>query len=117
MTDDPAEVEYAWNRAVIVSTTHFICGLMYVMSNTMRGLGKSTSAMIVCLSGSCLFRILWVNTVCRYVNTPTALYWVYPVSWVLTFGIFMVMYFPAMRKIQRKLSNQVALDIKGANDI
>lgn len=103
MTDDPAEVEYAWNRAVIVSSTHFICGLMYVMSNTMRGLGKSTSAMIVCLSGSCLFRILWVNTVCRFINTPAALYWVYPVSWVLTFAIFMVMYFPAMRKIERKL--------------
>ena len=117
MTDDPAEVEYAWNRAVIVSTTHFICGLMYVMSNTMRGLGKSTSAMIVCLSGSCLFRILWVNTVCRFVNTLEALYWVYPVSWVLTFGIFMVMYFPTMRKIQRKLANQVALDTKDANDI
>lgn len=104
MTDNPAEVEYAWNRALIVSTTHFICGLMYVMSNTMRGLGKSTSAMIVCLSGSCLFRILWVNTVCRFVNTPEALYWVYPVSWVLTFGIFMAMYFPVVRKLERKLS-------------
>lgn len=117
MTDDPAEVEYAWNRAIIVSTTHFICGLMYVMSNAMRGLGKSTSAMIVCLSGSCLFRILWVNTVCRYVNTPAALYWVYPVSWVLTFGIFMAMYFPTMSKLQRKLANQVALDTKGVNEI
>lgn len=106
MTDDPAEVEYAWNRAVIVSSTHFICGLMYVMSNAMRGLGKSTSAMIVCLSGSCLFRILWVNTVCRFVTTPEALYWVYPVSWVLTFAIFIVMYFPTIRRLERKLQSE-----------
>ncbi len=109
MTDNPAEVEYAWNRAVIVSTTHFICGLMYVMSNTMRGLGKSTSAMVVCLSGSCLFRILWVNTVCRFVNTPAALYWVYPVSWVLTFAIFLIMYFPTLKRVSAKLNASVAL--------
>lgn len=110
MTDNPAEVEFAWRRAVIVSSTHFICGLMYVMSNAMRGLGKSTSAMIVCLSGSCLFRILWVNTVCRFVTTPEALYWVYPVSWVLTFGIFLIMYFPVIRRVQRRIEAETAAD-------
>ena len=76
----------------------------------MRGLGKSTSAMIVCLSGSCLFRILWVNTVCRFVTTPEALYWVYPVSWVLTFGIFLIMYFPVIRRVQRRIEAETAAD-------
>lgn len=103
ISDDPVVLDYAWNRLLITSTTYFLCGLMDVMSNVMRGLGKTTTAMVVSVSGSCLFRILWVNTVCRYVTTPEALYWVYPVSWALTFAIYVVMYFPTMRRVERKL--------------
>lgn len=107
MAKDPAEVDFAWTRLLILGTTYFTCGLMEIMSYTMRGLGKSTLAMIVSLSGSCLFRILWVQTVCRLVPTIEALYWVYPVSWVLTFVIFIPIYFPTMRRIQRRLDAEV----------
>lgn len=107
MTDDPIEIEYAWGRLIILATTYFTCGLMDVMSNTMRGLGKSTLAMIVSLSGSCLFRILWINTVCRFITTPEALYWVYPVSWVLTFCIFVAIYFPTIRRVERKMQTEL----------
>lgn len=103
MTKEPAEVKYAWNRMLITATTYFLCGLMEVMSYSMRGLGKSTLAMVVSLSGSCLFRIVWVHTVCRWVNTPAALYWAYPASWFLTFAIFVVMYSPTMKKLTKKL--------------
>lgn len=111
MTDDLLEIEYAWGRLIILATTYFTCGLMDVMSNTMRGLGKSTLAMIVSLSGSCLFRILWINTVCRFVHTPEALYWVYPVSWVLTFAIFLAIYFPTIKKVSAKIENERENDI------
>lgn len=104
MTDVPEEVEFAWNRLLILGTTYFTCGLMEIMSYTMRGLGKSTLAMIVSLSGSCLFRIVWIYTVCRLVPTIDALYWVYPVSWVLTFVIFIPIYFPTMQRIQRRIA-------------
>ena len=111
MTDELLEIEYAWGRLIILATTYFTCGLMDVMSNTMRGLGKSTLAMIVSLSGSCLFRILWINTVCRFVHTPEALYWVYPVSWVLTFAIFLAIYFPTIKKVSAKIENERESDI------
>ncbi|MCM1533623.1 MAG: MATE family efflux transporter [Corallococcus sp.] len=110
-------IEYAIRyRLLLLGTTYFTCGLMEVMSYTMRGLGKSTLAMIVSLSGSCLFRILWIYTVCKWVTEiPAAyyaLYWVYPVSWVLTFAIFIAMYFPAIKKVQKRLS----LPEDGVND-
>lgn len=108
MTDDPAEVDFAWNRLLILGTTYFTCGLMEVMSYTMRGLGKSAIAMIVSLSGSCLFRIVWIYTVCRFVPTIDALYWVYPVSWVLTFAIFLPIYFPSIRRIERNIAKEKA---------
>ena len=45
-----------------------------------------------------------MNTVCAAVNTPDALYWVYPVSWVLTFAIFIIMYFPTIKRVSAKLN-------------
>ncbi len=112
----PEEVDYAIRyRLILLGLTYFTCGLMEVMSYTMRGLGKSTLAMIVCLSGSCLFRILWVNTVCKWVTEPPAsyyaLYWVYPASWVLTFLIFLPIYFPTMRKTERKINAESDLEL------
>lgn len=109
----PDVVEYAVKyRLIVLGTTYFTCGLMEVMSFTMRGLGKSTLAMIVSLSGSCLFRILWIHTVCRWVAEPPAayyaLYWVYPVSWVLTFVIFIGLYFPTIKRVDRKIQVELA---------
>lgn len=111
----PEVVEYAMRyRLILLGSTYFTCGLMEVMSFAMRGLGKSTLAMIVSLSGSCLFRILWVNTVCRYVTNPPAsyyaLYWVYPVSWVLTFAIFLPIYIVTIRRTERKLEPNLNVD-------
>lgn len=108
MTDDPAEVDFAWKRLLILGTTYFTCGLMEIMSYTMRGLGKSTLAMVVSLSGSCLFRIVWIYTVCNFVHTIEALYWVYPVSWVLTFAIFLPIYFPSIRRIERRVAAELS---------
>lgn len=99
-TDSPEVVQLACGRLYIIASTYFTCGFMDVMSNVMRGLGKSTTAMIVSLSGSCLFRILWVLTLCRWVHTLPMLYWVYPVSWVLTFVIFLFMYKPTFNKVR-----------------
>jgi len=43
---------------------------------------------------------LWVLTLCRWVHTLPMLYWVYPVSWVLTFVIFLFMYKPTFNKVR-----------------
>lgn len=103
ISDDPVVLDYAWRRLLITSTTYFMCGLMDVMSNTMRGLGKTSGAMVISISGSCLFRILWVNTMCVWFPQIETLYWVYPVSWALTFAIYLAVYFPTMRRVERKL--------------
>lgn len=76
---------------------------MDVMSNTMRGLGKTTTAMVMSISDSCIFRIIWARALCARIPTPTTLYWVYPVSWALTFGIYVAAYFPTMKRIKRNL--------------
>ncbi|MCH5163565.1 MAG: MATE family efflux transporter [Clostridiales bacterium] len=101
--DNPEVIGFARERLLIVVTTYCICGMMDVLSNTMRGLGKSTTAMIVSLSGSCLFRILWLHTFFLLNPSRIMLYIVYPISWVLTVGIFLALYFPTMKKTTRLL--------------
>lgn len=49
-----------------------------------RGLGKSLVPMGIVISGSCVFRILWVLTVFSYFKTIESLYLVYFFSWSIT---------------------------------
>lgn len=108
ITDDAEIIRIAQNRLYILASTYFTCGIMDVLSNFMRGLGKSTTAMIVSLSGSCLFRIIWLKTV--YLLNPTIemVYVVYPISWVLTIGVYMIMYFPTLNRAKREIAKAEA---------
>ncbi|MBR2970354.1 MAG: MATE family efflux transporter [Clostridia bacterium] len=93
----------ARTRMIIVGGSYILCGVMDVMGNVMRGLNKSTTAMVVSLSGSCLFRILWVNSFYLLNPCKEMLYVVYPISWVLTIAIYLVLYFPTMKKVEKRL--------------
>lgn len=65
------------------------------MDNTIaacRGLGKSLIPTIIVISGSCIFRVIWVYTIFAYFNTITSLYLVYICSWSLT-AVFEIIYF------------------------
>lgn len=108
ITDDPEIIRIAQNRLYILASTYFTCGIMDVLSNFMRGLGKSTTAMIVSLSGSCLFRIIWLKTV--YLLNPTIemVYIVYPISWILTIGVYMIMYFPTLNHAKKAVAKAEA---------
>ena len=104
MTKDEEIIKIAQLRLYIMASTYFTCGIMDVLSNCMRGLGKSFTAMIVSLSGSCLFRIVWLKTV--YLLNPVIemVYIVYPISWVLTIGVYMIMYFPTLKSVKKHIA-------------
>ena len=95
-------IRMANERLWIIASTYFLCGIMDTYGNSVRGLGKSTVAMIVSLSGSCLFRILWLFTVFKLYPTLTCVYIVYPVSWLLTDLIYVAIYYPLVHKISKK---------------
>ena len=109
ISDNPVVIELASERLWIVSTTYFLCGFMDTYGNVMRGLGKSTLAMIVSLSGSCLFRIIWIYTIFTNIHTTAMLYIVYPISWLLTTLIYVVIYYPYIRKIEKKFAKEKIL--------
>ncbi|MBS5856018.1 MAG: MATE family efflux transporter [Firmicutes bacterium] len=103
MTDSEEVIGYAHTRMLIISITYFLCGLQEVFAYCLRGLGKSMTAMFVVLGGTCLFRILWLNTVLKAWNTLTSLYLLYPASWLLTTLIFVPIYFVCQKKAGKLL--------------
>lgn len=76
----------------------FLGGIMDVASNTIRGLGHSFSPMIVTIVGVCVFRLAWVAWVFPMFHSPDSLYASYPISWAITGGILLVMFFVLRKK-------------------
>ncbi len=105
INSDPNVIKLASERLWIVSTTYCLCGFMDTYGDAMRGLGKSTLSMIVSLSGSCLFRILWLATVFKLNPTLKCVYIVYPISWTLTTLIYVALYYPMVNKIEKRLKS------------
>lgn len=103
IADSSQVVEYAMVRIVIISTTYFLCGIMDVLSNSLRGLGKSTLAMSLTLIGTCLLRIIYVSTIVVWYKNLNVLYMVYPISYVVSILMFVIAYIPVMKEIAKKL--------------
>lgn len=64
-----------------------------VFAGAMRGTGYSAMPTIITCSSVCLFRVLWVFTMVRWVHTIPMLALCYPISWALAAAVFFVAYF------------------------
>ena len=94
------------NRMSIVSTTYFLCGVMEVLTGSLRGLGRSVMPMIVSLLGACGFRILWIYTVFAAFHEMTVLYLSWPVSWVITSTVHVICLVYTYKKTKARLAAQ-----------
>ena len=91
-TTDAAVIEAGMARLTVMGFSYAISGFMDNAIAGCRGLGKSFVPMIIVISGSCIFRILWVIFVFGHFGTITSLYLVYAFSWTIT-AIFETWYF------------------------
>lgn len=91
-TDSPVVIEYGLQRMKIICLTYFLCGWMDIIVGVMRGMGYSVMPMLVSLVGSCLFRIVWVQTIFQAYHVLPMLYISWPVTWIVTFSAHVVCY-------------------------
>jgi Na+-driven multidrug efflux pump len=99
-TDELAVIE-AGIQIVMFNCWGFVLltfGDMYAAA--LKGIRKSSLAMIISLLSVCVPRVVWVLAILPLNNTPIMLYCVYPVSWLIT-AIFMAI---AYRKQFKQLS-------------
>ena len=77
-------IRYGIERMDYICIFYFLCGIMDVLSGSLRGMGSSTVPMVVTILGACGLRIVWVATVFQRYRTVGSLYVVFPISWLVT---------------------------------
>ena len=101
-TTDPAVLDFAMQRLLIATTLELLTSTYEISGGAMRGFGHSLTPALITVFGSCVLRLIWINTACRRVHTFFMVMIIYPVSWVLT-GIIMI---AAYLLLRRKLTKQ-----------
>ncbi len=103
ITDSEQAIEWGVIRITFVFIPLIFQGLMDTTAGTLRGMGVSLSNTVISLLGVCGFRILWCLTVFQMpqFHTPQILYISYPVSWIITYIMQIILY----NKVFKKMSN------------
>lgn len=108
-TPDPVVIQYACERMKIILPIYFVCGIVEVLVGCMRGMGYSFTPMIANFFCICVFRIVWIYTACKAVNTPQMLYLSWPISWILNIvvdGIIMAIIYKREKPKLMAASNE-----------
>lgn len=105
LTSNPDVIKAGVDRMRYVCKLYFLCGFMEVISYSLKGLGKSTSAMVANVVGTCLFRIIWLKTVLKFYHVIDMVYIVYLLSWLLSIIIQAVMLLREYKKIKIRFAN------------
>ena len=104
ITDSSEAIGYGVTKLLCICLPYFMCGLMDVMTGTLRGMGNSISAMFISVLGICGFRLVWIFTVFRIpaFHTLTWLFLSYIISWSATFLVGLIVYFVLQRNRKKQ---------------
>lgn len=100
ITDNPDALAYGVTRMHYVTLLYFILGLMDNTTGALRGLGYSFVPMIITLIGACGLRIVWIYTIFQKHHTLSCLYQSYPVTWIITFSVEIILFLLICNKKQ-----------------
>ncbi len=99
--NNPQAIEIGYERLKVICISYFLCGTMEVLSNSLRGIGYSILPTVISLCGVCGIRILWIFTIFKKASFHNlkGLCLSYPVSWIITILIFLIIYLALKKKI------------------
>lgn len=103
-TKDPAVVAAGMKRLTIMGLSYCVSAFMDCTIAASRALGKGGIPTVIVIMGSCVFRVIWVNTIFAYFQTIPSLYLLYVFSWSIT-GAAEIAYFV---KVYRKKITELA---------
>ena len=83
-TRTPEVAAQACLRISMILLFEPICGFYEVPAGYLRGMGASNLPAALTILGTCLLRIVWIETVFRSAGTLQSLFIVFPISWAVT---------------------------------
>lgn len=99
-------IKYGTTRLMFICVPYFLCGLMDTIVGAARGLGCSIQPTIISLLGSCLLRVVWIYTVFQIKKELWVLYISYPITWIITAAIQLILYLVIFEKRKKQMSAQ-----------
>ena len=103
-TDDPNVIKCSVEIIALTTVPYFLCGFMDTFPGVLRGMGRSTVPMILCLIGTVGVRILWIYCFFPHNRTLGYLFVSYPVSWIATILMQLIYYFVIRKEVHRELN-------------
>lgn len=98
-TSEPKVAYYAGIRMVHLLSCYLLVSLYEVSGGALRGMGYSMTPTILTIFGTCILRLVWIATVCKWYTGFETLMNVYPVSWSITGTVVMISYFAIRKKV------------------
>ncbi len=103
ISGNPLVAQAALTKTLWIGAFYTLCGIMDTMSYSLRGVGKSFTGMVVTLTGTVLFRVLWIMFIFPLKQTEAMLYCVYPITWIITIVTFIIIIALVFKNLRRKL--------------
>lgn len=104
MTSSAEVIAIGRVRLELLGYTYFLCTIMEILSHSMRALGRAMTSMVICLVGSCLLRIAYINTLYLLQPSYFMVYLIYPISWILTILTLLAFFIPLLKKIEKQFA-------------
>lgn len=103
-TDNSDVIKCSVEILALTTIPYFLCGIMDAWPGIIRGMGRSTVPMILCIIGTVGVRILWIFFFFPHHRTLRYLFISYPVSWIATIIMQLAYFFIIRKEIHRELN-------------
>ncbi len=97
-TNSAEEIRYGSYRLIYFTLPYAIYGLIDLFSALLKGMRRSFTTMVISIIGICGIRVLWIMTVFKIYKNVHALYLSYPVSWVITLAVYIILFIHVFKK-------------------
>lgn len=98
-TSDAAVIEIGMSMTRFIAPVYITYLCIEILSGTIRGAGKALVPTIICVTGVCLLRIVWLFTVAPLHHTVRTVIACYPITWIATSLLFII-YYRHLRRIK-----------------
>ena len=106
MSSNDEVIKFAQIRLNWYVFTYFLCGIMEVLSLSMRAIGKSFTSMVISLIFVCAFRIVWLYSFYLLNKTFGMIYASYPISWVMCIMVQVPIIVSTIKKLSKAKKEQ-----------
>lgn len=100
--DSPEAIQVGILKLRMLLLGYIFAGLNKVHTGILRGLGRSTSCMIISLIGICGLRILWITLMLKVYYHPIIIFAGFPISYFVTSIVFAVYHRHVIRKLLKE---------------